>query len=157
MNLTVTTTFNPGNLDPSRFIARSAEILRAYDSVIFPAFKEEIKAAQFSWTERPTRRRGKKGEAPYTVTSPRDIVDTGDFLSSQFRRQEAPLSLRLTYTWGGRGTGVNYAGYILTGIPARGYPGRDWIKPVFTDHPLDRFFATNWRRLAGAPNKPPRA
>jgi hypothetical protein len=151
MNLTVTTTFNPGNLDPSRFIARSAEILRAYDTVIFPAFKEEIKAAQFSWP-RPTKRRN--GD---TVTSPRDIVDTGDFLSSQFRRQEAPLSLRLTYTWGGRGTGVNYAGYILTGIPARGYPGRDWIKPVFTDHPLDRFFATNWRRLAGAPNKPPRA
>ncbi|NBV46897.1 MAG: hypothetical protein EBR86_14985 [Planctomycetia bacterium] len=150
MNLTVTTTFNPGNLDPSRFIARSAEILRAYDAVIFPAFKEEIKAAQFSWP-RPTKRRN--GD---TVTSPRDIVDTGDFLSSQFRRQEAPLSLRLTYTWGGRGTGVNYAGYILTGIPSRGYPGRDWIKPVFTDHPLDRFFATNWRRLAGAPNKPPK-
>jgi hypothetical protein len=152
MNLTVTTTFKAGNLDPSRFIARSAEILRAYDSVIFPAFKEEIKATQFSWTERPTKRRN--GD---TVTSPRDIVDTGDFLSSQFRRQEAPLSLRLTYTWGGRGTGVNYAGYILTGIPAKNYLGRDWIKPVFTDHPLDRFFATNWRRLAGAPNKPPRA
>jgi hypothetical protein len=152
MNLTVTTTFNPGNMDPSRFIARSAEILRAYDTVIFPAFKEEIKAAQFSWPPIATRRRNGN-----IVTSPRDIVDTGDFLSSQFRRQEAPLSLRLTYTWGGRGTGVNYAGYILTGVRGKRYPGRDWIKPVFTDHPLDRFFATNWRRLAGAPNKPPRA
>ena len=155
MNLTVTTTFNPGNMDPSRFIARSAEILRAYDAVIFPAFKEEIKAAQFSWP-RPTRRRGKKGEAPYTVTSPRDIVDTGDFLSSQFRRQEAPLSLRLTYTWGGRGTGVNYAGYILTGIPARGYPGRDWLRPALQKNPLDRFFAATWQRLAGTSKRSPR-
>lgn len=151
MNLTVTTIFNPGNLDPSRFIARSAEILRAYDSVIFPAFKEEIKATQFSWP-RPTKRRN--GD---TVTSPRDIVDTGAFIRSQIRKASDPMGLTLTYSWGGGRYGVNYAGYILTGIPAKNYPGRDWLRPALQKNPLDRFFAATWQRLAGTSRRSPRA
>jgi hypothetical protein len=143
MKLTVTSTFNAGNLDPARFTERTVRVLREYDTVIFPAFKEEIKRAQFSWPG-PTRRRNGS-----LVTSPRDIVDTGDFMRSQIRQPINSNATMLTYAWGGGRYGVNYAGYILAGVPVKRYPGRDWIRPALDRHPLDTFFAATWQRLAG--------
>ena len=141
--------FNPGNLGPAQFAERTATILRQYDKVIFPAFKDEIRAVQYNWP-RPTRR--SRGQV---VTSPRDIVDTGAFIRSQIRKTTGPQSLELAYSWGGGRYGVNYAGIILAGIPERGYPGRDWIKPALDKHPLDAFFIAAWRQLSSKQKKPP--
>jgi hypothetical protein len=118
---------------------RVANIMTAYGKAIDQQFKEEIQLVQFSWPGSTYRKNG-------TIEgSPRDIVDTGRFLASQ--RRERLNATTLKFTWGN--SGVNYAGYILQGVPGRNYPGRDWIKPALTRLPLNGFFKAEWSRLAG--------
>jgi hypothetical protein len=118
---------------------RVANIMTAYGKVIDQQFKEEIQLVQFPWPGTTYRKNG-------TIEgSPRDIVDTGAFLRSQ--RRERLNATTLKFTWGN--SGVNYAGYILQGVPGKNYPARDWIKPALTNLPLDGFFRAEWSRLAG--------
>jgi hypothetical protein len=118
---------------------RVANIMTAYGKAIDQQFKEEIQLVQFPWPGTTYRRNG-------TIEgSPRDIVDTGAFLRSQ--RRERLNATTLKFTWGN--SGVNYAGYILQGVPGKNYPARDWIKPALTNLPLDGFFRAEWSRLAG--------
>lgn len=124
---------------------RIPTIIRAYGDVMDAQLKEEIKAVQFPWTDRKTRRRNGS-----TVGSPRDIVDTGNFLRSQ--RRDYPDATTLRFTWNAKSDrGFMYAGIILTGGSVGRYstpiPPRNWIKPALDKHPLNEFFIREWRRL----------
>lgn len=142
---------------------RVPAIMTAYDKVIYPQFKEEIKRSQFTWP-RETRRYGRllratnlrtrakiraeqAGQAYRVVGSPRDIVDSGAFLGSQERVGPGTTGTSLVYRWN-----APYAALILTGyttVKGTVVPGRDWIKPALEAKPLDAFFAAEWRKLAG--------
>jgi len=118
---------------------RVANIMTAYGKAMDQQLKEEIQLVQFPWPGTTYRKNG-------TIEgSPRDIVDTGAFLRSQRRKRLNATTIK--FTWGN--SGVNYAGYILQGVPGKNYPGRDWIKPALDNQPLDRFFRAEWSRLAG--------
>jgi hypothetical protein len=128
----------------TQLLLRVPIIIRAYGDVLDKQLKEEIKAVQYDWP-RPTKRRNGK-----TVTSPRDIVDSGRFLRSQ--RREYPDATTLLFTWSAKSdSGFMYAGLILTGgsIGPRStpIPGRNWIKPALDKYPLDQFFIREWRKL----------
>lgn len=130
---------------PQFISARVPIILRQYDAVIFPAFKTDISTAQFPWPRTTIRRNGQ------VVGSPRDIVDLGRLRASQQRFTLGAAGLSLGYRWGG--PQAPYAPLVLTGyVTSRGsvVPGRDWILPALNRHPLDSFFAQQWRRLSGA-------
>lgn len=130
---------------PQFITARVPIILRQYDAVIFPAFKTEMSTAQFPWPRTTVRRNGQ------AVGSPRDIVDLGRLRASQQRFTLGAAGLSLGYRWGG--PQAPYAPLVLTGyVTSRGsvVPGRDWILPALNRHPLDVFFAQQWRRLSGA-------
>lgn len=130
---------------PQFISARVPIILRQYDAVIFPVFKTEISTAQFPWPRTTVRRNGQ------VVGSPRDIVDLGRLRASQQRFTLGAAGLSLGYRWGG--PQAPYAPLVLTGyVTSRGsvVPGRDWILPALNRHPLDAFFAQQWRRLSGA-------
>jgi hypothetical protein len=122
---------------------RIPTIIRAYGDVMDQQLKEEIQAVQFSWPRQTKRRNGT------TVGSPRDIVDTGNFLKSQ--RRDYPDATTLRFTWNARNKGFMYAGLILTGYTTnRGtpVPARNWIKPALDKHPLNAFFIREWRALS---------
>lgn len=143
-------------------------ILRRYGDVMDRQLKEEIQTVQFDWP-RQTRRYGKllgatnlrkrakiraeQGGLPYRlVGSPRDIVDSGNFLRSQRRNFDGRTTL--TFTWDAKSDdGYMYAGGILTGYTtSRGtvVPARNWIKPALDKHPLNGFFIREWRKLSGS-------
>ncbi len=151
---------NLEGFDVARYSNRVSTILWKYSDYLGDAFKANIQASRYEWP-RPTRRYGRllgttnlakrkriraeqNGLAYTTVTSPRNIVDSGNFLRSQVRRRESPTDIR--FTWGGT-YGVNYAGYILDGVPKRDYPARDWITPALALRPPEAFFAAEWSRL----------
>ena len=119
-------------------------IVRAYGNVLDPQLKEEIQTSQFLWPGTTRRRNGT------TVSSPRDIVDTGAFLRSQ--RRDYPDATTLRLTWSVRTPrGFGYAPLILTGYvtsTGRVMPPRDWITPALRRYPFDRFFAAEWQREA---------
>ena len=138
--------------DTAQLAARVPQIIRAYGDVMDRQLKEEIKAVQFDWPRKTRRRNGS------TVYSPRDIVDTGNFLRSQ--RREYPDATTLKFTWDAKSKGgFMYAGLILTGYVLTGkradgsaysiaMPPRNWIKPALDKYPLNEFFIREWRRLA---------
>lgn len=142
MTVTVSATFNLSGFEASRLKARVPAILRAYDKKLYPAFKTEISASQFSWPNVTKRRNGK------VVRSPRDIVDTGAFRASQRRRTEGSRGTELVYSWGN--SSVPYASIILKGYSTKNgtYPPRDWITPALAKNPLEKFFREEWARLA---------
>jgi hypothetical protein len=117
---------------------RVSTLLWKYSDYLGDAFKERIRAQVYPWPGKTRRSNGQ------TVTSPRDIVDTGAFLRSQVRRKESLTSIR--FTWG-QTYGVTYAGFILQGIPERNYPPRDWITPPIALRPPEAFFAAEWSRF----------
>lgn len=121
-------------------------IIRRYGDVLGDQLKEEIKSVQFGWPNETRRRNGT------TVGSPRDIVDTGNFLRSQ--RREYPDATTLRFTWDAKSDrGFMYAGIILTGYTTstgKALPPRNWIKPALDKYPLNAFFIAEWRKLANS-------
>ena len=144
-------------------------ILEAYGTVMDKQLKEEIKTIQFEWpndTIRYGRLRETKSlkkslqifqeqgfRAGVRVGSPRDIVDSGNFLRSQQKNYER-LGNTLRFTWNAKSKkGFMYAGIILTGYTTssgKAMPPRNWIKPALDKHPLNEFFIREWRALAGS-------
>ena len=122
---------------------RIPAIIRAYGDVMDAQLKEEIKTVQFDWPRQTRRRNGS------VVGSPRDIVDTGNFLRSQ--RRDYPDATTLRFTWDAKSNrGFMYAGIILTGYTTssgKAMPARNWIKPALDKYPLNEFFIKEWRRL----------
>ena len=131
----------------TQLLLRVPIILRRYGDVMDKELKDQIKAVKWSWPNKTRRRNGT------IVGSPRDIVDTGNFLRSQ--RREYPDATTLRFTWDAKSKGgFMYAGLILTGgvVGERStpYKERNWIKPALDKHPLNEFFIREWRRLAGS-------
>lgn len=123
---------------------RIPTIIRAYGDVMDRELKDQIQLVRYDWPGITYRRNG-------TIEgSPRDIVDTGNFLRSQ--RREYPDATTLRFTWDAKSDkGFMYAGIILTGYTSRGgraLPPRNWIKPALEAHPLNEFFIRKWRELA---------
>lgn len=117
---------------------RGVDILTKYGEALFPQFREEIKAVQYSWP-RETRRKNKQ-----RVTTPRDIVDLGGFLRSQERQRLSPTELRFVWS-------TPYANLIFNGYTSKlgkVAPPRNWIKPALDKIPLDDFFRDEWAKLA---------
>jgi hypothetical protein len=161
MAVQVRATYKLTGWNSTQLKLRIPAILTAYDKVIYPQFKEEIKRVRYEWPRETVRygrlRRAKTVKrsleifaeqgykAGVTVGSPRDIVDSGDFLRSQ-ERVQGTLPTELRYRWN-----APYAQLILTGYTTnRGtvIPERNWIQPALEAVPLDQFFAREWRRLA---------
>lgn len=122
------------NWNPGLIRARLTRILGEYRPVLAEQLRTEIRSPQFSWPGTTRRRNGS------IVGSPRNIVDTGAFLSSQ--RDYRPDPLTLVYAWGGPGP-VTYAGIILRGKGAS-YPPRDWITRALQQQPLVPFIQSRW-------------
>lgn len=145
MAVQVKATYKLTGWNANQLKLRVPAILTKYGSVLDQQLKAEIQTAQFGWP-RPTKRRNGA-----TVGSPRDIVDLGGFLRSQ--RRDRPSATQLRFSWDAKSkSGFAYAPLILTGYTtSKGtvVPGRNWIKPALAAEPLDRFFAAEWKRLAG--------
>ena len=87
------------------------------------AFQSLIEARIYAWPNTTQRQNGS------VVTSPRDIVDTGEFKRSQ--RLERPNPHIFNFVWD-----AQYAAYIYYGYRTLGgnqMPGRDWISPALND------------------------
>jgi hypothetical protein len=126
-------------------------ILEDYGDVLGPQLQDEIQKEQFKWPNETRRRNGR------LVSSPRDIVDTSEFLNSQTAPQVseegATVTMRIGWTApyaadifnGVVGDDfVNYAGTLQTTDPAK---ARDWIKPALDAQPFDRYFIQRWKEL----------
>ena len=87
------------------------------------AFQNLIEANIYAWPNTTQRQNGS------TVSSPRDILDTGEFKRSQ--RLERPNPQVFRFVWD-----AQYAAYIYYGYRTLGgqtLPGRDWISPALVD------------------------
>lgn len=87
------------------------------------AFQNLIEANIYDWPNTTQRQNGS------TVSSPRNIVDTGEFKRSQ--RLERPNPHIFQFVWD-----AQYAAYIYYGYRTLGgqtLPGRDWITPALDD------------------------
>ena len=73
----------------SQLLLRVPIIMAKYGDVMDPQLKEEIKTVQYYWPNETQRRNG------ITVSSPRDIVDLGNFLRSQRRDFDNATTIRL--------------------------------------------------------------
>jgi hypothetical protein len=146
---------------------RVPAIMEHYGTVMDKELKNQITSIKWPWPN-TTKRYGKfrkaktakqflnvmaaQGGRTYTIAgSPRDIVDSGDFLASQ-RKEFNQSKSQLVFTWDARSEkGFMYAGAILTGYQAtsgRNVKGRNWIKAALDVHPLDSFFIAEWRKLS---------
>lgn len=139
MTITVNATYKLSGWNSNQLKLRVADIMTAYGTAMDQQLKEEIETAQYSWPKATKRRNGS------LAGTTRNIVDTGAFLRSQ--RRDRPDATTLRFTWGN--DGVSYAGYILTGVPGKNYPERDWITRALTSLPLDAFFRQKWQSLSG--------
>jgi hypothetical protein len=145
---------------------RVPAIMERYGTVMDKELKNQITSIKWPWPNE-TKRYGKfnkaktakqflkvmaaQGGRTYTIAgSPRNIVDSGDFLASQ-RKEFNQSKSQLVFTWDARSEkGFMYAGAILTGYQTstgRNVEGRNWIKAALDEHPLDQFFITEWRKL----------
>lgn len=139
MAVKVQATYKLTGWNSNQLKLRVPVILTAYGQVMDKQLKEEIQKFQFRWPRETKRKSGA------VVGSPRDIVDTKAFLRSQ--RRDRPDATTLRFTWN-----TPYSALILTGYTTNKgtvVPGRNWIKPALQAQPLDRFFAAEWRKLAG--------
>lgn len=143
MSVRINATLRINRWEGARFIQRVPRVLAAYGQELNTQLREEITTAQFTWPRRTQRRNG------LSVTSPRDIYDTGEFLRSQTLATSGRN--RLTFTWNPQGdNGFPYARLIFTGYTTnRGslVPGRDWMTPALVNLPPQRFFAQQWAAL----------
>lgn len=127
-------------------------ILSDYGDVLGPQLQNEIANPQFDWPRATRRKNGR------VVTTPRDIVDTGQFIDSQTepRVSETDTGVQMQIGWT-----APYAAEIFKGSEGGGFisyrgaetvgdqPGRNWIKPALEAQPFDRYFVQRWHELDG--------
>jgi hypothetical protein len=97
--------------------------LEAVVNDLADAFQNLISSTIYDWPNTTERQNGS------VVTSPRDIVDLGNFKRSQ--RVERPSRAVFQYVWD-----IQYATYIYYGyrtLSGAQMPGRDWISPALGD------------------------
>lgn len=128
-------------------------ILSDYGDVLGPQLQNEIAKPQFKWPGVTRRRNGQ------VVGSPRDIVDTGEFINSQTEPivsdTEAGVQMMIGWT-------ATYAADIFNGVVGEdfiSYAGvlktfdgerkRDWITPALEAQPFDAYFVQRWNEIEG--------
>lgn len=134
-----------------RILAKVPRILNEYGPRIGFQLQQEISKEQYEWRTK-TKQGGlivtdrKNGQS---VTTPRDIVDTGTLLNSQTPAQVSGNRLRIVWT-------APYSRTVLEGqyLVKRFNgtyiaPGRDWITPALKEEPLLPFLVERWQKLAG--------
>jgi Leu/Phe-tRNA-protein transferase len=97
--------------------------LEAVVNDLAQAFQNLISSTIYDWPNTTERKNGT------TVSSPRNIVDLGNFKNSQ-RLQRINRAL-FQYVWD-----IQYAVYIYYGyrtLSGSQMPGRDWISPALED------------------------
>lgn len=113
-------------------------VFRQYSTEVFPKFQESIVNQRYEWPNVTLRSNGQ------VVSSPRNIVDTGQLKLSQERKQLSATSV--LFTWP-----TPYSGAVLTGFKTQNgttFPGRDWITPVLTeDFPMESYFVAAFKKL----------
>ena len=139
MSIRMNATLQITQWNGQQIAARTAAIVEAYGQALEQQLQEEIKTIQFDWPRETKRKNGQM------VTSPRDIVDLGGFLRSQELQNTGQTSRR--FVWNAPYASTIFSGYTTNrGTPV---PGRDWMTPALRALPPARFFAQEWRRLAG--------
>lgn len=117
-------------------------LIPAFEKTVENAFLEfrvTIESEIFYW-DRITRRTN--GDIVYT---PRDIVDTGTFLNSQYIEKDSPTR----YIIGWR---AEYASTILTGqdrSDGTRMPGRNWVAKTFDRWSMGESFQDNIKKRLG--------
>jgi hypothetical protein len=120
---------------PDTYPQRVERILAAYSGIIGNQFQQEIRNQQFSWPNETVRKSGK------VVGSPRDIVDTGDFVRSQSPGQ-SPVYNQLVFEWTAFYALAIFLGYYNNTFQKQ--KERDWVTPALRQKPLLDFFALWW-------------
>ena len=141
------------NWQGDELLKRVPAILQGYGDKVAPMLQDEIKAVKYDWptrtqdTNQPIVTRRKNGQS---VTSPRNIVDTGALLNSQSAPQVAEGTMRIV--WQEPYSLAVLEGNYVIGRRNGSYVARarDWITPVLEAAPREQFFAEEWRRLANA-------
>lgn len=127
-------------------------ILSDYGDVLGPQLQNEIAKPQFDWPRKTRRRNGQ------VVGSPRDIVDTGEFIDSQTEPtvSDSEAGVEMTIGWTAPYAADIYRGSQGEGfISSRGFevvgdqPGRDWITPALEQLPFDAYFVQRWGEIEG--------
>ena len=125
--------------EPDKYPARVKQLLNNYSPQIGAQFQEEIRDTQFGW---PNKTRRKNGEL---VGSPRDIVDTGNFASSQTPGKvvgNKNSGYSLTFQWKAAYALAIFLGYYNNRFEKE--KERDWISPALKKESLLAFFVQNW-------------
>lgn len=121
-------------------------ILEDYGPTIAFQLQQEISKEQFEW---PVATRRKSGQ--FVPKGKRDIVDTGQLLSSQTEpvAQDAERGAQLEIKWTAPYSGEVLRGGYLVGTVRTNYvaPERDWITPALRAQDFGTFFGKRWQQL----------
>lgn len=127
---------------PDTYPDRIQKLLQNYSPLIGQQFQTEIKAVRFSWPNTTERQNGE------VVSTPRNIVDTGDFLRSQ---QPGKVSssgagtYSLSFKWTAPYALAIYLGYYNYRFEPKKV--RNWIKFALEAVPTKTFFEDNWNQV----------
>lgn len=133
--------------EPDKYPARVKQLLNNYSPQIGAQFQEEIRAVQFSWPTNPATGKAyqTKRKNGQTVGSPRDIVDTGNFASSQTPGKvvgNKNSGYSLTFQWKAAYALAIFLGYYNNRFEKQ--KARDWVSPALEKQPMLSFFVQNW-------------
>ena len=99
-------------------------------------FTEEIQTVEWGWPGTTKRKNGN------TVSSPRDIIDTGDLMRSQQNQKIANFTWR--WTWDVEYSSIVHNGAVLKG--GGNYPARPWTQTALRVVKPDDFLSDIIRR-----------
>lgn len=126
-------------------------ILDDYGPLISFQLQQEISTKQFEYTDdsgRPITTLRNNGQE---VTSPRDIVDSGNLLTSQTNPDITSGAgfVRMQIRWTAPYSKAVLEGGYIVGTVRNNYTAkpRDWITPALQARPLLPFFVRRWKAL----------
>lgn len=121
-------------------------ILEDYGPTISFQLQQEISTPQFPWPVTTLRKSGELVPA-----GNRDIVDTGELLTSQKAPEvaDSERGAQLQIVWTAPYSGEVLRGGYLVGTTRTNYlaPERDWITPALEAQDPAKFFVARWRQL----------
>ncbi len=136
-----------------KLLARATQILEDFGPQVAFQSEQEIAKEQYTW---PVATRRKNGQV---VTSPRDIVDTGQLINSATAPAVSSAGGRsaLQIVWTAPYAYEVLKGGYLVGTTRRNYvaPERDWISRTYRqlqvdgERPFLPFLVRRWNQLAG--------
>jgi len=142
-------------LDTRGLQRKLEQILDDYGPLISFQLQQELSKDQYDW---PRNRSDGSEIVTYRkngqqVTTPRDIVDTGNLLNSQTDPNitSGASYVRLQINWTAKYSKAVLEGNYIVGNLGEGRsyiaPGRDWITPALRLQPLLPYFVQRWKAL----------